>query len=173
VYGFILGSLVASSSVGAADAWTVMLAALAGGALGAVILLAGYFVGVALVGAGVGALLVSVAWKPFGGEPHWAALLAAAAIGAIAAMSFQRHVIIIATAFVGAWTMLIGAATLMLGKGARAASSVNDIWVIYPNSGGQSGLWTYVAWIAVALLGLYVQLHTSGKAGRARKKKKE
>jgi hypothetical protein len=173
VYGFILGSLVASSSVGAADAWTVMLAALAGGALGAVVLLAGYLVGVALVGAGVGALLVSVAWKPFGGEPHWAALLAAAAIGAIAAMSFQRHVIIIATAFVGAWTMLIGAATLMLGKGARAASSVNDIWVIYPNSGGQSGLWTYVAWIAVALLGLYVQLHTSGKAGRARKKKKE
>ena len=173
VYGFILGSLVASSSVGAADAWTVMLAALAGGALGAVVLLAGYFVGVALVGAGVGALLVSVAWKPFGGEPHWAALLAAAALGAIAAMSFQRHVIIIATAFVGAWTMLLGAATLMLGKGVRAASSVNDIWVVYPNSGGQASLWIYVAWIAVALLGLYVQLHTSGKAERARKKKKE
>ena len=171
VYGFILGALVASSSVGGAGTWTVVLWALGGGTLGALILLVGYFVGVALVGAGVGALLVTVAWKPFGGEPHWAALLAAAALGAIAAMSFQRHVIIIATAFVGAWTMVIGAATLMLGKGARAASSANDIWVIYPNSGGQSGLWVYAAWILVALIGLYVQLHTSGRAHKARKKK--
>jgi hypothetical protein len=172
VYGFILGALVASSIVGTGDAWTIILAALAGGAVGALILLVGYFVGVALVGAGVGALLITVAWKPFGGEPHWAALLAAAALGAIAAMSFQRHVIIIATAFVGAWTMLAGASTLMLGKGARAASSVNDIWVVYPNSGGQSGMWIYVVWIAAALVGLYVQLHTSGKAARARRKKK-
>jgi hypothetical protein len=171
VYGFILGALVASSSVGAASTWTVVLWAFGGGALGALILLVGYFVGVALVGAGVGALLVNVAWKPFGGDPHWAALLAAAALGAIAAMSFQRHVIIIATAFVGAWTMLVGAATLMLGKGARAASSVNDIWVVYPTSGSQSGLWIFVVWIGVALVGLYVQLHTSGKAHKSRKKK--
>ena len=145
-----------------------MLAALAGGAVGALILLAGYFVGVALVGAGVGALLVNVAWKPFGGEPHWAVLLVAAAVGAIAAMSFQRYVIIVATAFGGAWTMLVGAAALMLGKGARAASSVNDVWVVYPNSAGPPGVWVYVAWVAVALVGLYVQLHTSGKAARAR-----
>ena len=171
VYGFILGALVATSTVGAANTWTVVLWALGGGALGALILLVGYFVGVALVGAGVGALLVNVAWKPFGGDPHWAALLAAAALGAIAAMSFQRHVIIIATAFVGAWTMLVGASTLMLGKGARAASSANDIWVVYPNGGGQSGLWVYAVWIVVALIGLYVQLHTSGRTHKSRKKK--
>jgi hypothetical protein len=171
VYGFILGALVASSSVGAGDTWTVVLAALGGGAVGALILIAGYFVGVALIGAGVGALLVNVAWKPFGGEPHWAVLLGAAAIGAIAAMSFQRYVIIIATAFGGAWTMLVGAAALMLGKGARAASSVNDVWVVYPGNAGPPGIWVYIAWAAIALVGLYVQLHTSGKAARARKKK--
>ena len=171
VYGFILGALVASSSIGAGGTWTIVLAAVAGGAVGALILLAGYFVGVALVGAGVGALVANVAWKPFGGEPHWAVLLVAAAVGAIAAMSFQRYVIIIATSFGGAWTMLVGAAALMLGKGARAASSVNDIWVVYPTSAPPPGLWVYVAWVAVALVGLYVQLHTSGKAARARKKK--
>lgn len=169
VYGFILGGLVASSMVGAGEAWTVILAAVAGGVLGAVILLAGYLVGVALVGAGLGALLVSVAWRPFGGEPHWAALLAAAAIGAIAAMSFQRHVIIITTAFGGAWTVLAGASALMRGTG--AASAVSDVWVAYPNSAGPSGPWVYVAWIAVGLLGLYVQLHTGGKAAKSSKKK--
>ena len=171
VYGFILGALIASSRVGAGEAWTAILAAVAGGVLGAVILLAGYLVGLALIGAGLGALLVSVAWRPFGGEPHWAALLAAAAIGAIAAMSFQRHVIIVTTAFGGAWTMLAGASALMTGTGARAASAASDVWEVNPTGAGRSGPWVYVAWIAVGLLGLYVQLHTGGKVAKASKKK--
>ena len=123
VYGFILGALLASAMVGASGTWTMVLAALAGGAAGALVLVAGYFVGVALVGAGLGALAVNLAWKPFGGEPHWAVVLVVAAVGAIAAMSFQRYVIILATAFGGAWTMLIGAAALMAGPGSRAASA--------------------------------------------------
>jgi len=172
VYGFILGALVASSYVGAAETWTLLFAALGGGAAGALILLGGYFVGVALVGAGIGALFVNLAWKPFGGDPHWLALLVAAAIGAIAAMSFQRYVIIVATAFGGAWTMLVGAAALMLGKGARAASATGDVWVVYPSNAGPPGVWVYVAWVAIALVGMYVQLHTSGKAARAKRKKK-
>ena len=56
VYGFILGALVGSSMVGAAEyvdaRWP---AAAAGGAIGALALVAGYFVGVAIIGAGLGA----------------------------------------------------------------------------------------------------------------------
>jgi hypothetical protein len=168
VYGFILGALMASSMVGTAETWTIVLAALAGGALGAFILVAGYFVGVALVGAGLGAFMINLAWKPFGGDPHWAAVLLCAALGAIGAMTFQRYVIITATAFGGAWTMLVGAAALMLGKGARAASAGADVWVVYPGSAGPQGIWVYVAWVAIALTGVYVQLHTTG--AKARKK---
>jgi len=170
VYGFILGALMASSMVGTGETWTIALAALAGGAVGAFILVAGYFVGVALVGAGLGALVINLAWKPFGGEPHWAAILACAALGAIGAMTFQRYVIITATSFGGAWTLLVGAAALMLGKGARAASASVDVWVVYPGSAGPPGIWVYVAWVAIALTGVYVQLHTAG--AKARKKKK-
>jgi len=169
VYGFILGALMASAMVGTAETWTIALAALAGGAAGAFVLVAGYFVGVALVGAGLGAFVINLAWKPFGGEPHWAAVLVCAAIGAIGAMTFQRYVIITATAFGGAWTLLVGAAALMLGKGARAASASADVWVVYPGSAGPPGIWVYVAWIAIALTGLYVQLHTAG--AKVRKKK--
>ena len=172
VYGFILGALIGSSLAGASGTWVVALAALAGGAAGALVLVAGYFVGVALVGAGIGALAVNLAWKPFGGEPHWAVILVVAAVGAIAAMAFQRYVIILATAFGGAWTMLVGAAALMLGKGARAASAAGDVWVVYPSNAGPPGVWVYVAWVAIALVGVYVQLHTSGKAARAKRKKK-
>jgi hypothetical protein len=170
VYGFILGALMASSMVGTAETWTIVLAALAGGAAGAFVLVAGYFVGVALVGAGLGAFLINLAWKPFGGEPHWAAVLVCAAVGAIAAMTFQRYVIITATAFGGAWTMLVGAAALMLGKGARAASAGADVWVVYPGSAGPDSMWVYVAWAAIALTGVYVQLHTGGKRSTSKKK---
>jgi hypothetical protein len=172
IYGFILGALMASSMVGSGGTWTVVLAALAGGAVGALVLFAGYFVGVALIGAGIGALLVNVAWKPFGGDPHWAVVLVVAAVGAIAAMSFQRYVIVIATAFGGSWTMLVGAAALMLGPGSRAASAGADMWVVYPGYAGPPSMWVYVAWVALALTGMYVQMHTGGGKTRARSRKK-
>ena len=172
VYGFILGALLASSMVGSSGTWTIVLAALAGGAAGALVLVAGYFVGVALVGAGLGALAVNLAWKPFAGEPHWAVVLIVAAAGAIAAMAFQRYVIILATAFGGAWTMLRGAETLMAGPGSRAASAGSDVWVVYPGYAGPNAMWVFVAWIAIALTGTYVQLHTGGGKAKARSKKK-
>ena len=172
VYGFILGALLASSMVGAAGTWTVVLAAVGGGALGALVLVAGYFVGVALIGAGLGALAVNLAWKPFGGEPHWAVVLVVAAVGAIAAMSFQRYVIILATAFGGAWTLLVGAAALMAGPGARTASAGPDVWVVYPTYTGPDGVWVFVAWIAVSLAGTYVQLHTAGGKTKAKARKR-
>ena len=172
VYGFILGALLASSMVGASGTWTIVLAAVGGGALGALVLVAGYFVGVALIGAGLGALAVNLAWKPFGGEPHWAVVLVVAAVGAIAAMSFQRYVIILATAFGGAWTMLVGAAALMSGPGARQASAGSDVWVVYPSYTGPNAMWVYVAWVAIALTGTYVQLHTAGGKTKARARKR-
>jgi hypothetical protein len=172
VYGFILGALLASLMAGASGTWTIVLAAVAGGLVGALALVAGYFVGVALIGAGIGALAINLAWRPFGGEPHWIAVLVVATIGAVAAMSFQRYVIILATAFGGAWTMLVGAAALMLGPGARAASAASDVWIVYPGFAGPPGGWVYVAWVALSLTGTYVQLHTAGGKTKARARKR-
>jgi hypothetical protein len=172
VYGFILGALFASAWAGASGTWTMVLAAVAGGAVGALALFAGYFVGVALIGAGIGALAVNLAWKPFAGEPHWAVVLAVAAVGAIAAMAFQRYVIILATAFGGAWTMLRGAESLMTRPAAKAASASSDVWVVYSGYSGPNATWVYVAWIAIALTGTYVQLHTGGSQTKAKARKR-
>jgi len=166
VYGFILGALVGTSMVGAAGTWVTLAAAAAGGAIGALALVAGYFVGVAILGAGLAAGAVNLLWHPFSGDPHPLVLIVAAAIGAFAAMSFQRYVIIVGTAFGGAWTMLVGAAALMLGKGSRAVSA-GDIWVVYPNTTGPDRFWVYVAWVAISLVGIYIQLQSGGgKAGK-------
>ena len=54
IFGFILGALAASSIWGSSDTVYMVLAALLGGLVGGLLLLAAYFVGVALVGAGLG-----------------------------------------------------------------------------------------------------------------------
>ena len=55
IFGFILGALAASSLFGASDTGPMLIAAIVGGLLGAAVLMAAYFVGVAMVGAGLGA----------------------------------------------------------------------------------------------------------------------
>jgi hypothetical protein len=118
---------------------------------------------VALVGAGTAALLLNVIWTPLRGEPHWALVGVTAAIGAFLAIRFQRFVIVAATAFGGAWTVLVGLAALMAGKGAKAAAAVTDIWVVYPGTAVSSTAWALVAWIVISLIGMYVQFHTGGR----------
>jgi hypothetical protein len=172
-YGFILGALVASSMVGTADTWAIVVSALAGGAVGALILVAGYFVGVALIGAGTAAFLLNVIWTPLrGGDPQWVVVIVVAALGAFVAIWFQRHVIVAATALGGAWTMLVGFGALMAGKGAKAASASTDVWVVYPSAAASPATWVYAAWIVVSLVGMYVQFHSGGKKKQKSKSSK-
>jgi hypothetical protein len=144
--------------------WMTLVAAGAGGVVGMVVFVAGYFVGVAIIGAGVAALIVNLVWTH--GDPHPAALVVAAALGAYAAMSFQRYVIIVGTSFGGAWTMLVGAVALMAGKSARAASATGDIWIVYPGSAGGDKIWMYGAWIVISLVGVFVQMRGSSMTGK-------
>ena len=54
LYGFYLGAMITTSSMGAANTWTLVLSAVVGGLVGAVLMYAAYFLGVGLVGAGLG-----------------------------------------------------------------------------------------------------------------------
>src|SRR3972149_7949662 len=67
IYGFILGALIASSAMGTDHTMWMLLAALGGGIVGALLLLAAHFVGVALICAGIGALAADVGWGAVGG----------------------------------------------------------------------------------------------------------
>src|SRR5580700_4408106 len=61
--GFIAGAWLASSMMGSGNAAGMLLAALVGGIIGAVVLFFAYFVGIALVGAGLGAFIAHLAWS--------------------------------------------------------------------------------------------------------------
>ena len=58
IFGFIIGGLAASSVFGESAATAMVIAAVVGGLCGAFLMLAAYFVGVALVGAGIGVATV-------------------------------------------------------------------------------------------------------------------
>src|SRR4051794_19550963 len=110
LYGFVLGAMLASSAMGATNTTGMVVAALVGGVCGAVVLMFAYFIGIALVGAGLGALIAHVAWSGMrSGDPPAVAVVVLSILGSIAAMVLQRYVIIVATAFGGAWTVIVGA----------------------------------------------------------------
>src|SRR5438034_8394310 len=94
IYGFILGAMLASSMMGVGNSAAMIVAAIIGGLIGSVVLVMAYFVGIALVGAGLGALIGHVVWtwvRP--GDPPILIVVAVALAGAVVAMLLQRYVI--------------------------------------------------------------------------------
>ena len=163
IYGFILGGSIASSVLAPTNASGQLLAWIGGGFAGALVLVLAYFVGIALIGAGLGALVAHVAWNYVrSGDPPAALVIVLAVLGAIGAMALQRYVIIVATAFGGAWTMLVGAAALMGQRGTPGARSA-DVWILYPFSPAPDARWLPIAWIAIGLLGTAVQLSVTAR----------
>jgi len=167
LYGFIIGALVGSSVVGAGDTTMLIVGALIGGAAGAMVMFLGFFVGVALVGAGVGALGVHMLWSRIGTDPHPFVVILAAVAGAATAMALQRYVITVATAFGGAWTMLL--AGLSLTDNGKRLASRPEVWVVYPLDPSPNRALILGAWLLLGLLGIFIQMKfTSRTKGTGR-----
>jgi hypothetical protein len=162
IYGFILGALLASSFPGVEQTWAMVIAALVGGVIGALILIAAYFVGVALIGAGIGALAANVIWASLEREPHIAVVILLAIAGALGALALQRYVIIVATAFGGAQTAVVGAAAL-LGDRWAAEAATRSVYGVYPLDPIPTTQWDFIAAVALGLVGLVVQLGFTAK----------
>ena len=162
IYGFILGGSIASSMLAGTNATGQLLAWVLGGLAGALVLVLAYFVGIALVGAGLGALVAHLGWSYFGtGDPPPALVIVLAIVGAIGAMVLQRYVIVVATAFGGAWTLLLGMVAMIDRRAPPVRSA--DVWVFYPTTALPDERWLPVAWIALGLLGTAVQLGVTGR----------
>ena len=159
--GFYLGALAATAVLGPGDRTLLIFAALGGGAVGALIMFFGYFVGVALVGAGIGALSVHMIWSRLGSDPHAFVVILAAVAGAAAAMALQRYVIVIATAFSGGWMMLWGAMGVM-DRGADIARRP-PVWMVYPLDLSPGRRWLLAVWLAIGLTGMIIQLRVTGR----------
>ena len=171
LYGFIFGALIASSMMGITNTVGMVIAAILGGLAGAVILVFAYYLGIALVGAGLGALVTHLAWNAVSpaSDPPAVAVILVAIVGAVAAMLLQRYVIIVGTAFGGAWTLIVGGLAVMGDRAAvRAAAAVGNVsadaaWILYPLSPAPGEHWVPVAWLALGVVGTVVQLMLTGR----------
>lgn len=167
LFGFIIGALAASSVVGASSSTYMLVAAIAGGLVGAALLTAAYFVGVALLGAALGATVANLVFALFSREPSVLMLVLFSTGGAVLSMYVQRYVIIVGTAFAGAWTLIVGGMGLAGDRLARTAAAAGTVWVAYPLDPAPGRSWVLFAWIVLGLAGCAVQLGwTGGSKGR-------
>jgi hypothetical protein len=161
LYGFIGGAMLASSMFGISNTIAMLAAALAGGIAGALILVFAYFVGIALVGAGLGALIAHAGWSALqASDPPALLVIGLAVVGAVGAMVLQRYVIILSTAFGGAWTLILG--VIAIGGDRVAAKTASADVMLYPTLEPGSG-WVVIAWLALGVIGTAVQLGITGK----------
>jgi Domain of unknown function (DUF4203) len=164
-FGFIIGGLAASSVLGASETAYMVGAFIVGGIAGAVIMVAASFIGVALVGAGLGAAAVTLIWTQLPGDPHPYVVILASVAGAWLATWLQRYVTIVGTAFGGAWALLVGALALTGDKAKLAAAAAGEVWVPYPMQPAPGEAWVPWAWLAIGLVGVFLQLKVTGGSG--------
>ena len=163
IYGFILGAMLASSQMGISNHAGMIVAALVGGILGAVLFTFAYYVCIGLIGAAMGTLLLHIIWDyAKHTEPTTVAVIVASVAGAVIAMALQRYVIIVSTSFSGAWTMIVGGLAIAGNRAAERAAAAGDAWILYPFTPA-TGRWVVVLWFVLALTGLAIQTGVTGR----------
>ena len=172
VYGLVAGAVVTFQFIGSVEPWVLVAAVVVGALAGALAFLAVYFIGVAIVGAGLGALIVNLIWTQRADDPHVLIVILFAIVGAFAALLFQRYVIVVSTAFAGAWTSIVGGLALMGDAEAIAAVGTLSGWVSFPLDRAATQRAVLVAWLGVGLLGVAVQLIKTGRGRGKRRNRK-
>jgi len=161
-FGFILGALATSSAMGADQTMWMIGGAILGGLVGALILVLGYFVGVALIGAGIGAGAAMAIWAAMGREPGMLPVLILSILGALAALALQEYVIIVSTAFGGAQTAIVGGAALF-GNQVAASAAARSVYRVYPLDPLPATKWDLIGWVVLGTLGVIAQMSVTAK----------
>ena len=78
-------------------------------------------------------------------------------------MLLQRYVIIVATAFGGAWTMIVGGLAIVGDRGAARAASAGDVWILYPTTPRRADDGCRSRGSCSGLIGTAVQLGITGR----------
>lgn len=170
IFGFAFGAMIAIATMAPTSRLAMILTGVIGGVAGTLILAVAYFIGIALVGAGLGAMLAHAGWSyARAGDPPTSAVIAFTLVGAISAMVLQKYMAVLSTAFGGGWTMIVGGIALAGDRSAASSVSVSGLWIPYPIVPTPARPWVPAAWLALGLLGTAVQV---GLTGRSRSRKK-
>lgn len=159
IYGFVAGVIVTTMFVGQFETWAAALVTIAGGLAGTLVAILAYLVGVGLLGAAVGAVVVNVQWAAENSEPNVWLVVGVSLVGALGALALRRYVIILGTSFGGAWSALVGGLALA-GNSAAVAAAAGNLQQLFPLAPARSQIEFVVAWCVLGGLALVVQLRT-------------
>lgn len=159
IYGFVAGFIVTTMFVGQFETWAAALVTIAGGLAGTLVAILAYLVGVGLLGAAVGAVVVNVQWAAENSEPNVWLVVGVSLVGALGALALRRYVIILGTSFGGAWSALVGGLALA-GNSAAVAAAAGNLQQLFPLAPARSQIEFVVAWCVLGGLALVVQLRT-------------
>ena len=156
-YGLVGGLAIGSLFLGDLPTLFAILVVMASGVAGAAIAMMAYLAGVAVFGAGLGALALNFGWATRDGEPNAWLVLIACLVGALLSLAGRRYVLIVFTAFFGAWTVVVGALALV-GNRAAVSALAGNVEYLPPVSEMRSDLEFMVAWVGLTGLGVFVQV---------------
>ena len=157
LYGFIGGVVIATMFVGQLETWLAIVATIAGGVAGSALAVMAYLAGVAVLGAGLGAVALNVAWSYRGGEPNVWVVLIACLVGALLTLAVRRYVLIIATSFGGAWTALVGGLALA-GNSPAVAAVTGNVEQLPPLADVRTHVGFVLGWCGLGALAVLVQM---------------
>jgi hypothetical protein len=164
IYGFILGAMLASSVMGITNTTGMIVAGLVGGLVGALLFTFAYYVGIGILGASMAVFFVHVFFDySKHADPPAVAVIVSSIAGAVVAMVLQRYVIIVSTAFSGAWTMIVGAMAMAGHRVAERAAAANNVWILYPFTPAPGQRWVPIVWFVLGLFGAAVQFGVTGR----------
>lgn len=159
--GFVIGGSLAGTAgygiSGGKEAVT-FLAGIVGGLIGAALIVTLYLIGVFLIGAFLGGLLGGVLFAVFNSNPESAVLLILAITCGVLALFYQKHMIILSTAFGGAWSVVTGISFFTAGN--FNFTNVKQ----FLRFGGTHLYVTFFCWIALGIAGFIVQYKPIPKA---------
>ena len=132
--------------------------------VGALILIAAYFVGVALLGAGIGALATSLIWASLGREPS-----------ALDRDRCSRSPARSPRSRCSATSSSAPPRSAGPGRSSSArsrsrataiavdAAARNNVWLAYPMNPAPGQYWVLLAWLGLGIAGAFVQLAVTAK----------
>lgn len=155
--GFLLGGALASviGYTFSQEEAFVLLTGLVGGFIGAALMVTLYYVGIFLIGAILGSVLGTVLYAVAESNPDPAILLILAVLAGIIALIFQKFMIIVSTAFGGAWGVVIGIAYFITGT--VNLSNPEQIF----SSGGKYLYALLLCWLALGVAGVIIQYRSA------------
>ncbi len=162
VYGFVLGAiagLVLARLVTDLQGWGLVLPAFIGGVVGAGLMVLLYLVGVFVVGAAAGVLLVSAIGVGLDVTMPTAVVIIVAVAAGIIALILQKVVIVVSTALSGAWAAVMGGVSLFVGR----EVSLMDLFTrpaVWQRAGVPL-LAILLVWLALGIAGAVVQFSTT------------